>query len=135
VLLLHHRKLGRWIQLGGHADGDFDLCAVALREAREESGLLDIVPLSLEIFDIDIHEIPVWKDVPAHLHFDVRFLFKADDRKAPIANEESHAVGWIPLTDLRSYTDEDSVLRMSSLTLSTPSLIDASLFTNATSRG
>ena len=58
ALLLHHRKLGRWIQPGGHADGELDLFGVALKEAREESGLSQIRSISREIFDIDIHEIP-----------------------------------------------------------------------------
>ena len=76
VLLTHHRKLDRWLQLGGHADGDRDFARVALREAEEESGLTG---LSVEpaIFDLDAHWIPEHKDVPAHCHYDVRFVVRA----------------------------------------------------------
>jgi 8-oxo-dGTP pyrophosphatase MutT (NUDIX family) len=116
ALLLHHRKLGRWIQLGGHADGEIDLLSVALKEAREESGLSQIRSVSHEIFDIDIHEIPEWKDVSRHLHFDVRFLFEADEGEKLVVNEESHGLAWVELGDLESYTQEESVLRMGRLT-------------------
>ena len=75
VLLAHHRKLGRWLQPGGHSDGDPDTLAVALREAREESGL-DVQALDDAIFDLDLHRIPARDREPAHLHFDVRSPFR-----------------------------------------------------------
>jgi 8-oxo-dGTP pyrophosphatase MutT (NUDIX family) len=78
TLLTLHRKLGRWLQLGGHADGDPDIHAVALREAREESGLAAIRPLGGAIFDIDRHWIPGRGSEPGHWHHDLRFLFEAD---------------------------------------------------------
>ena len=58
ALLTLHRKLGKWLQLGGHADGDADILRVAMREAQEESGISGIVPVSAHIFDVDIHRIP-----------------------------------------------------------------------------
>ena len=62
VLLTHHRKLDRWLQLGGHTDGDSDVLASALREAREESGIAELVPIPSggepRILDVDVHEIP-----------------------------------------------------------------------------
>lgn len=116
ALLLHHRKLNKWIQPGGHADGEFDLLSVALREAKEESGLARIRPLSFDVFDIDIHEIPPWQDIPRHLHYDVRFLFEADEREPLNHNEESNALRWIELNALSSCTDEESVLRMGRVT-------------------
>ena len=115
ALLLHHRKLNKWMQPGGHADGDLDLFHVALKEAQEESGLVDVRPVSPEVFDVDIHEIPQFKEVPPHYHYDVRFLFEADDTIAPKRNDESHEVAWIPLADIQRYTDEESVLRMARL--------------------
>ena len=110
VLLAHHRKLGRWLQPGGHSDGDPDTLAVALREAREESGL-DVRALDDAIFDIDVHEIPARGREPAHLHFDVRFLVQAEHDRFAVS-EESHALAWVPATGLGALTDEESVLRM-----------------------
>lgn len=115
ALLLHHRKLDRWMQTGGHADGDLDLLGVALREAREESGLSRIEPVTGEVFDVDIHEIPPFKDIPAHYHFDVRFLLVADDSEMPSRNDESNEVKWVELSEIQRYTDEESVLRMARL--------------------
>ena len=110
VLLAHHRKLGRWLQPGGHSDGDPDTRAVALREAREESGL-DVRGLDDAIFDIDVHRIPARGREPAHLHFDVRFLVQAEHDRFRIS-EESHALAWVPAVGLGGLTDEESVLRM-----------------------
>ena len=73
VLLAHHRELKRWLQPGGHSDGDPDTLPVALREAREESGL-DVRALDNAVFDIDVHGIPARGGEPAHLYFDVRFV-------------------------------------------------------------
>lgn len=112
VLLTHHRKLGRWLQLGGHADGDPDLLAVALREAREESGIEGIEAVSRAIFDLDIHPIPAHGPTAAHLHYDVRFLAQADGRSEPRASRESKAVAWVPIAEVSSLTTDRSVLRM-----------------------
>jgi 8-oxo-dGTP pyrophosphatase MutT (NUDIX family) len=81
LLMTHHRKLGLWLQLGGHADGDRDLARVALREAEEESGLagLSVVP---EIFDLDRHWIPEHKGVPDHWHYDVRYVVRTGASEA-----------------------------------------------------
>jgi 8-oxo-dGTP pyrophosphatase MutT (NUDIX family) len=118
VLLLHHRKLNRWMQTGGHADGEFDLLSVAVREAKEESGLQRIDPVSGAVFDVDIHEIPPFKDIPAHYHFDVRFLLEGDEEEPLVQNEESNGVAWVDLNEIAAYTDEESVLRMARLSVS-----------------
>jgi len=112
VLLLHHGKLDRWLQPGGHADGDFDLARVALRETQEESGLTRLQVIDSEIFDLDIHEIPARGVEPAHLHFDVRYLIRADSSEDLILSDESHALAWIELANLERYTTEESVHRM-----------------------
>jgi 8-oxo-dGTP pyrophosphatase MutT (NUDIX family) len=111
VLLLHHRKLGKWLQPGGHADGDEDLLAVAQRELHEETGLVTATPVG-DIFDLDIHDIPPFGDVPGHQHFDVRFLMVAGSRDVPQGNNESHAVRWHPLHRIAELTDEESIRRM-----------------------
>jgi len=116
ALLLHHKKLEKWLQLGGHADGEFDLLGVALREVCEESGLSHVVPLSPEVFDIDIHSIPPVNGVTAHLHFDIRFLLTADEEEPITSNHESKGVLWVPLSEVAAYTSEESVLRMVRLT-------------------
>lgn len=112
TVLIHHRKLDRWLQPGGHADGDPDMAAVAQREADEETGLNSLRLLSPDIFDVDIHEIPARGDVPAHLHYDVRFLFGADPAEPFVHSSETNGIRWVRLTDVANYTTEESVLRM-----------------------
>ena len=111
ALLTHHRKLGRWLQPGGHADGEADIANVALREAMEESGINDISAPSDQIFDVDIHEIPERGKEPAHFHYDCRFLLQAthDDY---VVSEESYDLRWIGAHEITTLTDEASVLRM-----------------------
>lgn len=111
ALLLHHVKLDRWLQPGGHADGDPDVHAVALREAREETGLRSIHPLGDAIFDVDVHEFPARADVAAHFHYDIRFLFEADRLSLVTANHESKAVAWVPLHAMLRW-DKESLARM-----------------------
>ena len=110
VLLTHHRKLGRWLQLGGHSDGEPDTLVAARREAEEESGL-PVVVHDQRIFDLDVHEIPARKGDPAHYHFDVRFVFVARGQQF-LVSSESLDLAWVPVADLRTYSDEESVLRM-----------------------
>jgi len=112
TLLTHHLKLGKWLQLGGHSDGDPDTLAVAEREAREESGLRSVRRVSDEVFDVDVHEIPARKDEPLHYHYDVRFLFEADPDEPLTLSSESKELRWVPLSAVGSLTREESVLRM-----------------------
>lgn len=110
VLLTHHRKLGRWLQLGGHADGDHDLARVALREAEEESGLsgLSVEPA---IFDLDRHLIPARGDEPAHWHYDVRYVVRAGASEAFCVSEESLALAWRRIDELLVDPATDASLR------------------------
>lgn len=112
VLLVHHAKLNRWLQPGGHADGDENVLRVALREAEEETGITRLTVLSDQIFDLDIHTIPTRKDFPEHLHFDIRFLIQANEADPLVVSEESHDVKWISLEELEKYNDETSILRL-----------------------
>ncbi|UGB39413.1 NUDIX hydrolase [Frateuria soli] len=110
VLLTHHRKLGRWLQLGGHADGDRDLSRVALREAEEESGLRDLV-VDPEIFDLDRHLIPARGDEPAHWHYDVRFVVRATGSELFAVGEESLDLAWRPIRAIALDRQADESLR------------------------
>lgn len=110
ILLTHHRKLGLWLQLGGHADGDRDLARVALREAEEESGLagLSVEP---EVFDLDRHWIPEHKGVPAHWHYDVRYVVRTGGSEAFLVSEESLALAWQPIAEVAADPTHDASLR------------------------
>lgn len=122
VLLVHHRKLDRWLQPGGHCDGQPDPAAAALREAEEETGLnrLRLSDPSPEVIplDLDVHEIPPRYGAngqlieDAHEHHDVRFLIVAPGDQPPRVSEESHAVRWFTPQELAAVTNEESVLRM-----------------------
>jgi len=112
VVLLHHGKLGRWLQPGGHADGDPDIAHVAMREAREETALRSLRPGSGEIFDVDVHAIPAHGDEPAHLHYDVRFLFYADRFESPAPSDEARDALWLLLDDAGRLAPEESIRRM-----------------------
>lgn len=110
TLLTHHRKLGLWLQPGGHADGDRDLGRVALREAEEETGLSGLV-LEPEIFDLDRHWIPEHKGVPAHWHYDVRYVVRAGSDERFTVSEESHALAWRDIAEVAAEPAMDASLR------------------------
>ena len=120
AVLLHHRKLDRWLQPGGHVDGDRDVRRSALREAREESGLRSLRAIADEIYDIDVHRIPGRPDEPEHDHYDVRFALEADPREPLRGNAESHDVRWIALVDLERYAIDESVRRLAAKTAALP---------------
>jgi 8-oxo-dGTP pyrophosphatase MutT (NUDIX family) len=114
AVLLHHQKLDRWFQPGGHADGVSNIDEVAFNEAVEETGLAlsQLTPLSHKIFDIDVHRIPATSDVPAHDHFDIRYLFEAPTGAALPGNHESHEVRWFDLDAIQAMNNTESCHRM-----------------------
>ncbi len=112
TLLTHHRKLDKWLQLGGHADGEADLLAVAFREAREESGLVRLHAVAPEIFDLDRHWIPPRKADPGHHHYDLRFMFEADPREPLTLSDESKDLAWVELDRVTALNPEESMARM-----------------------
>ncbi|WP_020529239.1 NUDIX hydrolase [Flexithrix dorotheae] len=112
ALFIHHKKLEKWLQPGGHSDGDGDILNVALKEAEEETGLQNFVKVNREIFDIDVHEIPERKGVPAHFHYDVRFAFMADKSQQLVISDESIDLKWIALDEIPDFNNEESILRL-----------------------
>lgn len=114
VLLLHHRKLGKWLQMGGHCDGDANLAGVALREAREESGI-DQLELASGIVDLDIHQIPARPGEPAHLHLDTRYFVVAPEGARAVGNHESNALRWFELDQARAEVEDRSLQRLLAL--------------------
>lgn len=118
ALLTLHRNLKRWMQTGGHADGDPDVLRTALREAEEESGISGIRPLSADIMDVDIHRIPAnpRKGEGEHLHYDIRYLLQAPHEHYVIS-EESDDLAWWCAADFAARTAEtdEAVLRLARL--------------------
>jgi 8-oxo-dGTP pyrophosphatase MutT (NUDIX family) len=111
LLLIFHRKLGIWVQPGGHIEpGDESLVAAARREVAEEVGLSLGPDVTAEVFDLDIHAIPARKDEAAHEHFDVRYCFHAPTLDFKASDEVADA-RWVPLRDLARLTTDESVLR------------------------
>ena len=97
LLLHHHRRLNRWLQMGGHIEGDEWPEAAALREGAEESGLPDLA-LGCDILDLDVHAIPAGKGEPGHAHFDVRYLARTANAAAvSIDPSESNELAWVGL--------------------------------------
>ena len=120
VLLTLHRKLDRWLQLGGHADGSLDLAAVALREAVEESGLSGLrldgdragADGKIAPYALDDHRIPGRPGEPEHTHFDVCYVVRAGADLNPVINHESKALRWWPIVDLLQAEVEPFLARM-----------------------
>lgn len=114
ALLTLHRKLGRWLQLGGHCDGNGNLAGSALREGLEESGIagLEIDP---QLIDLDCHRIPARPGEPEHWHLDARFLARAPAGAEPRLSAESKALRWFAPRELATVTSDDSVVRLFAL--------------------
>jgi len=112
ALLMHHTKLDRWFQLGGHSDGNPDTLAVAIKETQEESGIKSIIPLSRDIFDIDIHLIPATVKEKEHYHYDVRFLLGVDSDEVVVQNPESKELRWIGKNKCELPSTTPSIVRM-----------------------
>jgi 8-oxo-dGTP pyrophosphatase MutT (NUDIX family) len=115
VLLLHHRKLDRWLQPGGHGDpGETTGEEVALREALEESGIrgLALHPAAGRPLDVDVHDIPARGNEPAHEHLDLRYLVVAPE-DASVAPElaEMHEIRWVPWDEVEALSPDHGLRR------------------------
>ncbi len=114
ALLMHHRKLDRWLQPGGHADGDGDLAQVALREAEEETGLRGL-RVSPQVFDLDRHRIPARGDEAEHWHYDVRFVVQAGDDERFVVMPEAKALAWRTMEEIAADGSVDASVRRMAL--------------------
>jgi 8-oxo-dGTP pyrophosphatase MutT (NUDIX family) len=115
VLLLHHRKLERWLQPGGHGDpGETSGEAVALREALEETGLrVRLHPRAPRPLDVDVHDIPARGDEPAHQHLDLRYLVMAPEKaEASRCLEETNDLRWFAWDELHALALDAGLLRL-----------------------
>lgn len=112
-LLVHHRKLGRWLQPGGHMDSDdADPLATALREAREETGLSALeTPRGGRPFDVDVHPIPARPGEPAHFHFDLRFLATTSETAITAQADEVAGARWFTLEEALAEGVDGSLAR------------------------
>lgn len=117
ALLLYHAKLNKWLQPGGHADGQTDLAQVAAKEACEETGLINLTMPLQSIFDIDIHSIPAKGNIQKHLHYDIRYLYICQEEDAVEINHESKAFKWLTIEDILDTIENESLLRMARKTL------------------
>ena len=114
ALLTFHAKLGRWLQLGGHCDGDANLARAALREAEEESGIVGLA-IDPEPIDLDVHSIPARKGEPEHFHHDVRFVVRAPEGARARASAESLDLRWFAPAEIATLDTDDSVRRLFAL--------------------
>lgn len=111
VLMIYHNLYNSWAWMGGHADGDGDLFAVAERETMEESGITNLKPLSKDIFSLEIltveGHVKRGKYVSSHLHLNVTYLFEADPKQPlKIKPDENSGVCWIPVNEVSNRVSE-----------------------------
>lgn len=101
ILMNYHKSLNKWLNFGGHCDGEEDAFSVGIRETMEESGLTAFKPVTASIIDIDIHTIPAnpVKAEPAHEHFDIRYLMRMTAEQRPVISSESLDMQWMSFSD------------------------------------
>lgn len=113
TLLTLHRKLHKWLQLGGHADGNENLLEVAMNEAKEESGLTSLRFVDRFIFDIDRHIIPANDSEDQHFHYDVRFLIEGEMDEPLVISPESKNLAWVSYGMVEDLVGQNvSIMRM-----------------------
>ncbi len=118
VLLIHHKKLNKWLQIGGHIENtDQSIEETVLREVREESGINNLKllsPPSNLIYDIDIHTIPQKNQVAEHSHFDIRLIIEANENEKLIPqNEEVLAIKWYSIHEVKNLAESTTSINQS----------------------
>lgn len=114
ILMIHHNIYNSWAWVGGHADGDDDLLYVAKKEVGEETGVTNLKllydkPFGINIITVDNH-IRKGKIVSSHLHFDVEYLFEADDKdEIRIQEDENSGVMWVDIDKVCDYSTEEKM--------------------------
>ncbi|MBT8208639.1 MAG: NUDIX hydrolase [Acidimicrobiia bacterium] len=112
LLLIHHRRLGMWLQPGGHVDPvDVDVLAAARREVAEETAVSELVLETPGIFDLDVHPIPGRSGVDPHYHYDVSFLFRAPSWDMAAADEVLDA-RWVAIDEASAISDDRPLARV-----------------------
>ncbi|NNC87452.1 MAG: NUDIX hydrolase [Akkermansiaceae bacterium] len=112
ALLHHHRKLDRWLQFGGHCDGEENVLEVARREAREECGIDGLVVASGKPFDLDVHPIPERPGEPWHEHYELRWVLIAPEGARPVCSDESHELRWFTPDEMAALPSDGGTDRM-----------------------
>ena len=111
ILMIYHKIYNSWAWVGGHADGDSDLLFVAMKEAKEETGIKNVAPISNDIYSLEIinvngHE-KRGKYVGSHVHLNVTYLLEADENeKIHIKEDENSGVKWVPINEILNVTSE-----------------------------
>ncbi|MNT18188.1 NUDIX domain protein [compost metagenome] len=115
-MFVFHNLYNSWAWTGGHSDGDNDLLNVAIKEAKEETGIKTIKPISNDIFSMEI--LPVWghvkkgKFVPSHQHLNLTYILEADENEVlQIKEDENSDVKWIPINEIDDYSKENNMKR------------------------
>jgi ADP-ribose pyrophosphatase len=123
VLMVHHNIYNSWSWTGGHADGEEDLLAVAIKEVKEETGVRNVRSVSSNIFSLDIltvlGHVKRGKYVAPHLHLSVAYLVEADENELLIIKaDENSGVKWIPIEEVNTYSDEPHMQKVYSKLIS-----------------
>ncbi|VYU36897.1 NUDIX domain-containing protein [Clostridium tertium] len=117
VLMIYHNIYKSWSWTGGHADGDDDLLYVAIKEAKEETGVKNIKALDNKIFSLDVLPVPAHikrgKNIASHLHLSVAYLLEADENdELVIKEDENSGVKWIPIDEVSKYSTEADMVKL-----------------------
>lgn len=115
VLMIYHKLYQSWAWTGGHADGDSDLLHVAIKEAKEETGLKNVTPTSHEILGLDVlnvnGHIKNGEYISSHLHLSIAYLLEANEDDELIVNEEeTNGVKWLPIDELSIHCNEPYIV-------------------------